>query len=129
MLHLANNSNILSIRACYTMRDAHLCRHIYSNNAAECQRRTLRRRTLSIDSRILFFSPFQSVLVTNNRSSGIYFITTHVSMPARRYTVLPNPVIIAYHLFLLANAGIGAAQLQGESSTEGGTSYHGTSRQ
>lgn len=50
--------------------------------------------------------------VTNNRSSGIYFITTRVSMPARLSLYAPlEPVIITYHLFLPANAGIGATLL------------------
>lgn len=53
-----------------------------------------------------------SAFVTNNRSSSIYFITTRVSMPARLSLYAPlEPVIITYHLFLPANAGIGATLL------------------
>jgi len=88
---VANNGNKLSIRAgCYTIR--YVCTVRVHSNSATSEKGALRHRMLSTLSRSsLFLSLSHSflfsfpatALVTNNRSSGIYFITTRVSMPAR----------------------------------------------
>lgn len=117
---VANNGNKLSIRAgCYTIR--YVCTVRVHSNSVTSEKGALRHRMLSTLSRSsLFLSLSHSflfsfpatALVTNNRSSGIYFITTRVSMPARLSLYAPlEPVIITYHLFLPANAGIGATLL------------------